>query len=105
MSRDNVYIAVGFGTKVHLFKNAWQSSHILTVNGFASADNVKFQVANFSPDSQWLVVATQKYDSNRTDEDDAVYTYVWECNKISHGPFGLERCKMPTVRIGELFSK
>ncbi|OCK74630.1 hypothetical protein K432DRAFT_409703 [Lepidopterella palustris CBS 459.81] len=103
MSRDDAYVAVGFGTNVHLchYKDCWQIWHsYLTVGGFANAQEVKFQVVNFSSDSQSVVVATQRYDIMRTKEDDMVYTYVWECRQTPPKPLKLPGCKMPTDARG-----
>jgi len=101
ISPDNSFIAVGFGTRIHLFNyrgchQHWQT--ILTVPEFTIPAEVKFQVASFSPDNTTLVVATQRYDMFRSAEDDSISTYVWQCTRQPPPPQKMGTCKMPTVR-------
>jgi hypothetical protein len=106
ISPDNSFIAVGFGTRVHLFNfqgchQVWQT--ILTVPGFTIPSEAKFQVANFSSDSATLVVATQRHDVFRSAEDDTISTYVWQCAPQPPPPQKMGACKMPTVRLSLSF--
>lgn len=100
ISPDNSFIAVGFGTRIHLFN--YQGCHqqwhtILTVPDFTIPVEVKFQVVNFSSDNTTLVAATQRYDIFRSAEDDTISTYVWKCIRQPPSPQKMGSCKMPTV--------
>lgn len=101
MSRDDSYVAVGYGLKAYLYhyKDCWQTwQTALTVDGFTSTLDVKFQVVNFSADSQMLVVATQRFDVQRTKDDDFVYAHVWACSEAPPPPLKLPGSKMSTVQ-------
>ncbi len=102
ISPDNKYVAVGLGMHVLLiqysgFKLKWGVT--LTVAGFAAPENVKFQTCNFAHDSSAVIVSTQKTDRRRSQDDDAVYTYVWACRPVPGDPIKLWTCKMPTVSL------
>ncbi len=100
ISPDNSYVAVGFGQRVLLLQYSGynlQWGVTLTVPGFSNPSSVKFQACNFAPDSSSLVVSTQRTDRGRSQDDDAVYTYVWQCRLIPGDPARLWTCKMPTV--------
>lgn len=103
MSRDDSYVAVGYGLKAYLYhyKDCWQTwQTALTVDGFTSTLDVKFQVVNFSADSQMLVVATQRFDVQRTKDDDFVYAHVWACSEAPPPPLKLPGSKMSTDERG-----
>lgn len=103
MSRDDSYVTVGYGLKAYLYHykdcwQVWQTS--LTIDSFTSTQDVKFQVANFSSDSQMLVVATQRFDVQRTKDDDFVYVHVWACSEAPPPPLKLPGSKMSTDERG-----
>jgi hypothetical protein len=100
ISPDNNFVAVGLGPRVLMlqytgFNLQWGTT--LSVPDFVSAKAVKFQTVNFSQDSTSLVVSTQRNDPRRSQDDDAVYTYVWRCQPVPGDPTRLWMTKMPTV--------
>jgi hypothetical protein len=102
ISPDNSFIAVSFGTRIHLFNyqgcyQQWDT--ILAVPAFTIPADVKFQVVSFSSDNTTLVVATQRHDIFRSAEDDTISTYVWKCTRIHPPPQKMGACKMPTVSL------
>src|ERR1700760_1165027 len=103
ISRDNAYIAIGYGHTVHLFhynenSRLWIAE--LPVPGFRLPEEVRFQVANFSPDGQYLIVGTQRYDSHRGNEDDGVFIRVWRCEERPGIGTSIGFCSMPTDNLG-----
>ena len=105
ISPDNSFVAVGLGPQVLLlqysrFNLEWGIT--LTVPGFATGTSVKFQTCNFATDSSCLAVSTQRNDPRRSQEDDAVYTYVWACQPIPGDPTRLWTVKMPTVSFSTM---
>lgn len=100
ISPDNAYVVVGLGPQVLLlhysdFQLQWAAT--IRVPSFADPASIKFQTCNFSPDGSSLVVATQRSDPRRSQDDDAVYTYVWPCQPFPGNPTRLWIAKMPTV--------
>jgi hypothetical protein len=100
ISPDNSFIAVSFGTRIHLFN--YQGCHrqwgtLLIIPAFTTLADVKFQVVNFSSDNTALVVATQRHDIFRSADDDTISTYVWKCTRSPPQPQKMGTCKMPTV--------
>lgn len=100
ISRDNAYVAVGFGSTIHLYHYqgstmVWGSS--IPVAEFRTPQQVKYQILNFSPDSRYLIIATQKYDKYRGRDDDTVWVRVWRCEENAGEGTSIGVCKMPTV--------
>jgi len=105
ISPDNCFVAVGLGTQALLLRYSGfdlQWGITLTVPGFATGANVKFQTCQFAPDSSCLAVSTQRNDPRRSHEDDAVSTYVWSCQPIPGDPTRLWTVQMPTVRASDV---
>jgi hypothetical protein len=70
------------------------------VTGFQFPKEVRFQVLNFSPDSRYLIVGTQRYDQQRRIEDDKVSIWVWRCEKQPGNGSSMGSCHMPTDKLG-----
>jgi hypothetical protein len=100
VSRDDAYIAIGYGSSVDLYR---YSGHFkewgveIPVPEFQSPSQVKFQTLSFTPDGRFMVVATQKYDSERGPDDDAVWVYLWRCEKEPGAGTMIGSTFMPTV--------
>ena len=100
MSRDNAYVAVGFGSYIHLYQYqestmTWGAS--IQVAEFRNPQQVRHQILNFSPDNRYLVIATQKYDQFRGRDDDTVWVRVWRCEENAGEGTPMGVCQMPTV--------
>ncbi|KIW07125.1 uncharacterized protein PV09_01998 [Verruconis gallopava] len=103
MSRDNSFIAVGYGSFVQVFcfqrsEIAWTTE--LNIKEFRSAEEVRFQNISFSPDGKFLAVVTQKYDKLKGREDDGVWTRVWMVREVSTEGTLYGFCFMPTDHLG-----
>ncbi|KAI0974012.1 hypothetical protein F4678DRAFT_394665 [Xylaria arbuscula] len=99
ISPNNVFIAVGFGTKVLLlyYQGAEQQwLRILRIPELTNPSMARFQMLSFSGDSSCLAVSTQKRDTMRSEDDDVVFTHVWRCEPGSNSPLTLWPCRMPT---------
>ncbi len=99
ISPDNSFVAIGLSGQALLlqytgFELLWGIT--LTVPGFSNPASVKFQTCSFALDSSSLVIATQRSDPRRSQDDDAVYTYVWPCQPVPGDPTRLWTSKMPT---------
>ncbi|KAI1271067.1 hypothetical protein F5Y07DRAFT_393048 [Xylaria sp. FL0933] len=102
ISANNAFVAVGFGTNVLLlyYQGAEQRwLRVLRIPELTNPSMARFQMMNFSGDSSCLVVSTQKRDAMRSEDDDVVFTHVWQCAPSSHSPLTLWPCRMPTVRL------
>lgn len=100
ISPNNAYVAVGLGYTVlllHYQGAVLQWSVPLRVPALLPSTNVRFQACSFSADSNNLVVATQRRDPLRGPDDDAVCTFVWDCELNPDPPVMMWDCKMPTV--------
>jgi hypothetical protein len=102
MSRDNSFVAVGYGPVVHLYRfeenwQVWKAE--LQVDGFISQEQVKSQIINFSLDGQHIIVATQRYDKMRGWDDDGMHARVWMCEESPKPSILLEYCQLPTVSL------
>lgn len=100
MSRDNAYVAVGYGSSIHLYQYqgstmVWGAS--IQVAEFKTPQQVKHQILNFSPDNRYLILATQKYDQFRGRDDDTVWVRVWRCEQNAGEGTPMGECQMPTV--------
>jgi hypothetical protein len=100
MSRDNSLVAVGYGSFVQLYclrqtEQVWTAK--LIIKEFHSAEDVRFQVASFSPDCKYITVATQKYDGLKGQEDGGVWTRVWAVKEVATEGTLYGFCFMPTV--------
>ncbi|KAI8633817.1 hypothetical protein F5Y19DRAFT_471071 [Xylariaceae sp. FL1651] len=99
ISPNNLFVAVGFGTKVLLlhYQGAEQQwLRILHIPELTNPSTARFQVIRFSEDSSYVVVSTQKRDAIRSEDDDIVFTNVWRCEPGSNSPLMLWPCRMPT---------
>jgi hypothetical protein len=101
MSRNNSFVAVGYGSFVqvyyfHQMEQVWTVE--LHIKEFQFAEDVRFQIASFSPDCKYLNVATQKYDRQKGKEDDGVWTRVWTVKEVETEGTLYGFCFMPTVR-------
>ena len=100
MSRDNTYVAVGYGSSIHLYQyqgstKVWGVS--IHITEFRTSQDVKYQILSFSPDSRYMVVATQKYDKFKGRDDDTVWVRVWRCEENPGEGTSMGVCQMPTV--------
>jgi hypothetical protein len=100
MSRDNAYVAVGFGNIVHLFHyqdrtRLWATE--ITLSQFRSPEEVRFQSLSFSPDGKYLIVGTQKFDKRKGPQDNGVWMRVWRCEEYPGSGTAMGFCFMPTV--------
>jgi len=100
MSRDNAYVAVGYGSSIQLYQYhgstmVWGTS--IQVAEFRTPQQVKQQILNFSPDNRYLIIATQKYDKFRGRDDDNVWVRVWRCEQNAGKGTPMGDCQMPTV--------
>ncbi|KAI3317990.1 hypothetical protein HD806DRAFT_526645 [Xylariaceae sp. AK1471] len=103
ISPNNLFVAVGFGTKVLLlhYQGAEQQwLRILHVPELTNPSAARFQAINFSEDGSCLAVSTQKRDAARSEDDDVVFTHVWRCEPGSNSPLTLWPCRMPTDGLG-----
>jgi hypothetical protein len=102
MSRDNSYVAVGYGPVVHLYHyegnwQVWKAE--IHVSGFENQEQVKTQLINFSIDNKQIIVATQRFDKMRGWDDDGLHVRVWRCEEIPKEGINLEYCRLPTVSL------
>jgi hypothetical protein len=100
MSRNNSFVAVGYGSYIQVYcfhqgEEVWVVE--LHSKEFQFVGDARFQTANFSPDSKYLTVATQKYDKHKGKEDDGVWTRVWMVKDIATEGTLYGFCFMPTV--------
>jgi hypothetical protein len=101
VSRDDAYIAIGYGSSVDLYRYSghykeWRVE--IPVVEFQSPSHAKFQTLSFTPDGRFLVAATQKYDPERGPNDDAVWVRYWRCEQEPGMGTLIGQTFMPTVR-------
>jgi hypothetical protein len=102
MSRDNALVAVGYGPVVHLYRyesnmQSWRAD--LFMDEFKSPEEVKSQIVSFSNDSQFIIVANQRFDRARGRDDDGMHARVWRCEENVGQGFKLDHCRLPTVSL------
>jgi hypothetical protein len=104
VSRDDAFIAIGYGSSVDLYR---YSGHFklwgvdIPILEFPLVSEVRFQKLSFSPDGRFLVVATQKYDQKRRSDDDAVLVRLWRCEERPGTGTLIGSTLMPTVSVSE----
>jgi hypothetical protein len=103
MSRNNTFIAVGYGSLVQLYSfhgptRNWAIN--IPIKKIETPENSRAQTISFSPDSRYVTVATQRYDKMRGRDDNAVWTRVWRCAEYPGEGTLMGFCHMPTDRFG-----
>jgi hypothetical protein len=103
MSRNNAFVAVGYGSLVQLYSfngttRNWAAT--IPIPKIDSPDNSRTQTISFSPDCRYLTVATQRFDKRRGADDNAVWTRVWRCAEYPGEGTLMGFCHMPTDRFG-----
>ena len=103
MSRNNNFIAVGYGSAVLLYsfhgpELNWAIN--IPIMNIDTPENSRAQTISFSPDSRYMTVATQRFDKRRGKDDNAVWTRVWRCAEHPGEGTLMGFCHMPTDRFG-----